>query len=259
MSEFLTSLFSLKGKCAIVTGATGGLGLEMTIALAKAGADIVAITLNDDPRLGALKEGVEATGQKLELFETDVSDTQSLRATFKQIWDSNVIPDILLNCAGINRRGNAEDLSDDEIDAVFSTNLKGSFIAAQEVGRRLLQLNRPGKIINVASIISFIGGTRISAYAATKGGVLQMTKALSNEWSSKGIQVNCICPGYCATPLTVEYTSDKAKNDYVINETPAGRWGLPEDFQGVVVYLASSASNFVTGTSIVVDGGIIAK
>ena len=142
----------------------------------------------------------------------------------------------------------------------------------------MLQLNRPGKTINVASIISFIGGTRISAYAATKGGVLQMTKALNNEWAGKGIQVNCICPGsvenstdpllvgvnessyrYCATPLMLEYTNDKAKSDYVIQETPTGRWGLPEGFRGVVVFLASSASNFVTGTSIVVDGGTIAK
>jgi 2-deoxy-D-gluconate 3-dehydrogenase len=142
----------------------------------------------------------------------------------------------------------------------------------------MLELNRPGKIINVASIISFIGGAQISTYAATKGGVLQMTKALSNEWAGKGIQVNCICPGYvenstdlliegtnetssryCATPLTVEYTSDKVKNEYVMQGTPAGRWGLPEDFRGVVVFLASSANNFVTGTSIVVDGGLIAK
>ncbi|KAL4893055.1 hypothetical protein BDV59DRAFT_207899 [Aspergillus ambiguus] len=259
MSEYLTSLFSLKGKCAVVTGATGGLGLEMTLSLAKAGADIVAITLQNDPRLDILREGVKGAGQKMQVFETDVADTNSLRRTFKQIWESGITPDILLNCAGINRRGNAEDLTDEEIDAVFSTNLKGSFIAAQEVGRRMLKLDRPGKIINVASIISFIGGTRISAYAATKGGVLQMTKALSNEWAGKGIQVNCICPGYCATPLTVEYTKDPAKNDYVIQETPAGRWGLPEDFRGVVVFLASSASNFVTGTSVVVDGGIIAK
>ncbi|GES57054.1 2-deoxy-D-gluconate 3-dehydrogenase [Aspergillus terreus] len=228
----------------------------MTLSLAKSGAKIVAITLPNDPRLDTFREGIKNAGQKLSVFEADVADTTSLRHTFKQMWETGITPDILLNCAGINRGGNAEDLTDEDIDAVFSTNLKGSSIAAQEVGRPMLELNQ---IINVASIISFIGGTRISASAATKGGILQMTKALSNGWAGKGIQVNCICPGYCATPLTLEYTCDKVKNEYVIQETPAGRWGLPEDFRGVVVFLASSASNLVTGTSIVVDGGLIAK
>ncbi|GAB1213391.1 hypothetical protein ATERTT37_002540 [Aspergillus terreus] len=218
----------------------------MTLSLAKSGAEIVAITLPNDPHLDTFRDRIKNAGQKLSVFEADVADTTSLRLTFKQMWETVIMPDILLNCAGINRGG-------------FLTNLKGSFIAAQEVGRRMLELNRPGKIINVASIISFIGGAQISTYAATKGGILQMTKALSNEWAGKGIQVNCICPGYCATPLTVEYTSDNVKNEYVIQGTPAGRWGLPEDFRGVVVFLASSASNFVTGTSIVVDGGLIAK
>lgn len=119
MSEYLTSLFSLKGKCAIVTGATGGLGLEMTLALAKAGADIVAIALENDPRLAILENGMQETNQKLQVFEADVGSTESLRHTFKQIWKSGVTPDILLNCAGMNRRGNAEDLTDEDIDAVY--------------------------------------------------------------------------------------------------------------------------------------------
>lgn len=194
-SQYLTQLFTLSGKTAIVTGGTGGLGLDMTVALAEAGADIVSIQLANDPRADLLSQACKSAGRKLTVFECDVADSKSLRECFARIWEAGVTPDILLNCAGINRRGKVEDLSDEDIDAVFAINLKASYVAAQELGKRLLHLNRPGKIINVASIISFIANINISAYACTKGGVLQMTKAFSNEWASKGIQVNCICPG----------------------------------------------------------------
>jgi 2-dehydro-3-deoxy-D-gluconate 5-dehydrogenase len=170
---------------------------------------------------------------------------------------------------------------------VLNINLKATYIAGQEFGKKLLSLQRPGKIINIASIISYIANYNISPYAASKGAVLQTTKAFSNEWASKGIQVNCICPvstqfpfpyvsvclppcllitthikGYIKTALTAQYSTDpqyKDYNDYIIGRTPAGRWGNPEDLKGAVIFLASSASDFVTGTSIVVDGGILAK
>jgi len=145
---------------------------------------------------------------------------------------------------------------------VININLKATYIAGQEFGKKLLSLQRPGKIINIASIISYIANYNISPYAASKGAVLQTTKAFSNEWASKGIQVNCICPGYMRTALTEQYTTDpkyKDYNDYIIGRTPAGRWGNPEDLKGAVIFLASSASDFVTGTSIVVDGGILGK
>lgn len=191
----ITELFSLQGKTAITTGGTGGLGLSMAIALAEAGADIVSIQLPDDPRASLLKEGVESLGRKLTVFESDVADSAKLRACFAEIWAAGVVPDILLNCAGINRRAQVENFTDEDIDAVFAINLKASFVAAQEVGKKLLELKRPGKIINIASIISFIANYNIAAYACTKGGVLQMTKAMSNEWAKHGINVNCICPG----------------------------------------------------------------
>ncbi|EXJ87982.1 hypothetical protein A1O1_04909 [Capronia coronata CBS 617.96] len=255
----VSELFSLQGKTAICTGGTGGLGLSMAIALAEAGADIVSIQMKDDPRASLLEEGVQTCGRKLSVFEADVADSAGLRACFARIWASGIVPDILLNCAGINRRSKVEDFTDEDIDAVFQINLKASFVAAQEVGRKLLELKRPGKIINIASIISFIANINIAAYACTKGGVLQMTKAMSNEWASKGINVNCICPGYIKTAMTKVYTDDPEYTRYIIGRTPAERWGLPEDFRGAIIFLASKASDFVCGTSIVVDGGLIAK
>jgi 2-dehydro-3-deoxy-D-gluconate 5-dehydrogenase len=194
-SQYLHSLFTLEGKTAIATGSTGGLGLEMTVALANAGCDIVSIELPNDPRAPLLAEAISSANRKLSVYHCDVADSAALRATFAKIWQDGIVPDVLLNCAGINRRGHVEDLEDEDIDAVFAINLKASFVAAQEVGKRLLELGRKGKIINIASIIAFIANINISPYACTKGGVLQMTKAFSNEWSSKGIQVNCICPG----------------------------------------------------------------
>jgi 2-deoxy-D-gluconate 3-dehydrogenase len=232
-------LFSLAGKTAIVTGGTGGLGLAMSIALAEAGADIVSIQMPNDPRSNLLANAMEELGRKFQVFETDVADSPKLRECFAKIWEAGVIPDILLNCAGINRRSQVENFTDEDIDAVsewernllllmgilpwlanptqgtttqgnaifwqnpakqsldqvFAINLKASFVAAQEFGKKLLELKRPGKIINIASIISFIANINIAAYACTKGGVLQMTKAFSNEWAGKGINVNCICPG----------------------------------------------------------------
>ncbi|EXJ60787.1 hypothetical protein A1O7_04940 [Cladophialophora yegresii CBS 114405] len=255
----VSELFSLQGKTAVCTGATGGLGLSMSIALAEAGADIVSIQIANDPRADMLKEAVAACGQKLQVFETNVADSVALRRCFAEIWAAGVVPDILLNCAGINRRAKVEDFTDEDIDAIYAINQKASFVAAQEVGKKLLELKRPGKIINIASIISFIGNYNIAAYAATKGAVLQMTKAMSNEWAKHGINVNCICPGYIMTAMTKNYTEDKEYYNYIIGRTPAGRWGLPEDFRGAIIFLASKASDFVCGTSLVVDGGMIAK
>jgi len=258
-SPSLPSLFSLSYKTAVVTGGTGGLGLAMSIALAEAGANIVSIQLPDDPLAANLASAITRLGRSLTVFEGDVGNAASLRSTFSNIWASGVLPDILLNCAGIVRRGPAEDVADADIDALFNINLKGSFIATQEFGKELLRLRRPGKIINIASITGFVATVNCSAYATTKAGVVQMTKAFSNEWASKGIQINCIVPGYIRTEMTEKSIQDPAYRDYQLGRTPAKRWGLPEDFKGVVVFLASSASDFVTGTSVVVDGGLLGR
>ncbi|KAK4618169.1 2-dehydro-3-deoxy-D-gluconate 5-dehydrogenase [Fulvia fulva] len=254
----VSRLFSLSGKTAIVTGASGGLGRAMTTALASAGADIVSIELANDPGSEITAQAVSSTGRTLKQYHCDVRDPKDLRATYQKLWDDGVQGDILLNCAGIQRRADAENFTDEEIEAVLDINLKATLISCQEFAKPLLKDGRGGKIINIASIISFIGGKNITPYAASKGGVLQVTKAFSNEWASKGINVNCINPGYFHTPLTEQYMTDpkyKEFNDYVMMRTPAKRWGEPVDLAGAVIFLASSASDYVSGTSIVVDGG----
>ncbi|KAF2166060.1 hypothetical protein M409DRAFT_55404 [Zasmidium cellare ATCC 36951] len=251
-------LFSLAGKTAIVTGGTGGLGTAMTTALASGGADIVSIEVENDPNHQVMVDAVAKAGRKLSTYICDVRDPKALRATYQKLWSDGVEGDILLNCAGVQRRNEAEDFTDEEIEAVLDINLKATLVSCQEFAKPLLEDGRPGKVINIASIISYIGGKNITPYAGSKGGVLQITKAFSNEWAAKGIQVNCICPGYFHTPLTEQYQTDpkyKAFNDYVMMRTPAKRWGEPVDLSGAVIFLASGASDYVSGTSIVVDGG----
>ncbi|KAJ5723439.1 hypothetical protein N7488_001474 [Penicillium malachiteum] len=252
----LNDLFSIRGKTAICTVVTGGIGQELCLTLAEAGANIVSIQLVDDPNGPKLRAAVEALGRSFSAFECDVCDSKALRENFGEIWKNEIQPDILLNCAGVNRRGKVEDLTDEDIDVVLGTNLKASYVAAQEFGRQLIALERPGKIVNIGSMLCFLGMYNVSAYAASKGGVLQMTKAFSNEWASKGIQVNCICPGYLKTPMTKKIVEDPEYSSYIMTRTPARRWGEPKDLRGALIFLASPASDFVTGTSIVVDGAI---
>lgn len=192
----VAKLFSLEGKTAIVTGGTGGLGTAMTMALAAGGADIVSIELPNDPGSQTMKDAVAKTGRKLSQYECNVRDSKDLRAVYQKIWSAGVKGDILLNCAGVQRRSEAADFSDEDIELVLDVNMKATLVSCQEFAKPLLAEGRPGKIINIASIISFIGGKNITPYAASKGGVLQVTKAFSNEWAEKGIQCNCIHPGY---------------------------------------------------------------
>ncbi|KAH7168213.1 hypothetical protein DER46DRAFT_551788 [Fusarium sp. MPI-SDFR-AT-0072] len=229
-------LFSIRGRTAICTGVTGGIGIELCAALAEAGVDIVSIQLPDDPVGPHLHRIVTEFGRSFKSFECDIADSKSLRACFASIWAAGVQPSILLNAAGINKRGAMEDLTDDDIDKVFAINLKASFVTCQEFAKRLSEQRRPGKIVNIGSMTSFIGMYNVSAYASSKGGILQMTKAFSNELAPRGIQVNCICPG-----------------------TPAMRWGEPKDLRGALIFLASPASDFITGVPIIVDGGMLGK
>lgn len=191
----VAKLFSLEGKTAIVTGGTGGLGTAMTMALAAGGADIVSIELPDDPGSQTMKDAVAKTGRNLKQYQCNVRMPKDLRAVYQKIWSDGVKADILLNCAGVQRRAEAVDFTDEDIDLVLDVNIKATLVSCQEFAKPLLAEGRPGKIINIASIISFIGGKNITPYAASKGGVLQVTKAFSNEWAEKGIQCNCIHPG----------------------------------------------------------------
>lgn len=179
----VAELFSLSGKTAIVTGGTGGLGLAMTLALAEGGADIISVELPSDRSSSDLQTKVGELGRKYSKYECNLADSANLRATFAQIWKDGHAADILLSCAGIQRRGAAEEYSDEVIDEVFGVNLKATFVACQEFAKEAIAKGRPGKIVNVASIISFISSTTIAPYAATKGGVMQATKAFSSEWA----------------------------------------------------------------------------
>jgi len=191
----VAKLFSLAGKTAIVTGGTGGLGAAMTMALASAGAQIVSIELPSDPGSSTTAEAVKGAGRTIKQYECDIKDPKALRSCYQKIWADGVVADILLNCAGVQRRAEAADFTDEEIELVLDVNIKATMVSCQEFAKPLLAEGREGKIINIASIISFIGGKNITPYAASKGAVLQVTKAFSNEWAEKGIQCNCIHPG----------------------------------------------------------------
>ncbi|OJI98065.1 hypothetical protein ASPVEDRAFT_124583 [Aspergillus versicolor CBS 583.65] len=252
-------MFSLKGKTAIMTGATGGLGSSMALALAKAGASIVSIELPDDPNAGNLAKAISDAGSSLHAFYCDVGNAEQLRACFAQIWDAGAVPDILVNSAGIARRNKCEDATDAELDLLLDINVKSFYIACQEFGRRLLSLDRPGKIINIASVTAFQANKNTSIYSASKGAVVQMTKAFSNEWSSRGIQVNAICPGWMRTPMTEVYAADEAVSSYLMSRIPMGRWGDATELNAAALFLAAPGNSFTTGASVVVDGGFCGK
>ncbi|KAJ5955851.1 gluconate 5-dehydrogenase [Penicillium viridicatum] len=243
-------LFSLQDKTVICTGATGGIGLEMCKSLGEAGADIVSIQLPNDPNAASLSRHLAEIGRNFWAFECDLADTSAIRATFQAIWNAGIKPAVLLNCAGVNRRRPVIETTDEDLDLILSINLKATYVVAQEFGKRLIDLGIPGKIINIGSVTSFRGMYNVSAYASSKGGVTQMTKAFSNEFAPHDIQVNCICPG--------KLQNDTAYNNYILKGTPAGRWGTPEDLRGAAIFLASRASDFVTGSSLIVDGGMLA-
>ena len=247
-------VFSLDGKVALVTGASRGLGAGMAAALAAAGA-AVALHSNERPAVETADRICKESGRRTELFTADLADRAAADklvadaiAAFGQI-------DILINNAGIIRRRVAVQHTDDEWDAVIEVNLSNAFRLCRAMGKHLLDTERPGKIINVASLLSFQGGVTVPGYAAAKGGIVQLTKALANEWASHGINVNAIAPGYMQTDNTRALREDPQRNKQITERIPAGRWGTPEDMAGAAVFLSSKASDYVHGHVLVVDGG----
>ncbi|EPR1451507.1 2-dehydro-3-deoxy-D-gluconate 5-dehydrogenase KduD [Citrobacter koseri] len=248
--------FSLAGKVAIVTGCDTGLGQGMTLALAEAGCDIVGVN-RKVPHDTAAK--VAALGRRFMAIQADLSQQRAIPAIVAQTVEQFGRIDILVNNAGTIRREDALSFSEQDWDDVMNLNLKSVFFLSQAVARQFLKQGDGGKIINIASMLSFQGGIRVPSYTASKSGVLGITRLLANEWAEHHINVNAIAPGYMATNNTQQLRDDAARSKEIVDRIPAGRWGTPADLQGPVVFLASSASDYVHGYTLAVDGGWLAR
>ena len=245
--------FDLRGKTAIVTGAKRGIGRGVALALAQAGADIIGVSASLEPGSG-VEQDVTALGRRFTPYQCDFSDRTAVTAFAAQLEVDGTAPDILVNNAGTIKRKPAAEHPDDWWDEVIEVNLTAQFILSREIGRGMVARGR-GKIVFTASLLTFQGGITVPGYAASKGGIGQLTKALANEWAGKGVNVNAIAPGYIATDNTQALQDDPARSKSILERIPAGRWGRPQDFAGPVVFLASAASDYVNGEILVVDGG----
>ena len=255
MTEFITSTFGLTGKTAIVTGASRGIGRAAAVALGAAGANVALVARDTS----GLEETASLIGdeQRTLIATADVTDASAMMGVIDAALSRFGTIDILVNNAGIIRRASAIDYSGHDWNEVIDTNLNAVFAWAQAVGRLMVEQGA-GKIINLASLLSFSGGLNASAYAAAKGGVAQLTKALANEWSKYGVNVNAIAPGYIKTEATAALRSNSERSAQILSRIPAGRYGEPDDLAGALVFLASSASDYVSGHVLVVDGGFMA-
>ncbi len=250
----IMDLFRLDGQLAVVTGCRRGLGKAMALALAEAGADIAGVSRSLDLQGSEVEREVLARGRKFKGYACNLKERESVRNFINRLLQDFAIIDILVNNAGTILRKPAAEHPDEYWDEVIETNLNAQFILAREIGRRMVERGS-GKIIFTASLLAFQGGITVPGYAASKGAIGQLTKALANEWAARGVQVNAIAPGYVETDNTAALRADPVRYSSILARIPAGRWGRPEDLQGAVVYLASRASDYVNGTILVVDGG----
>lgn len=246
--------FKLDGKTALVTGARRGIGKAMAVALAEAGADIVGASAGQEPHASDVQRDVEARGRRFRGYACDLADRPALYAFIETVKRECPPIDILVNNAGTILRKPAAEHPDEYWDRVIAVDLNAQFILAREFGREMLERGA-GKIVFTASLLSFQGGITVPGYAAAKGGVAQLTKALANEWAGRNVQVNAIAPGYVVTDNTTALQQDPVRNPAILARIPAGRWGDPGDLAGAVVFLASPASDYVSGTVLTVDGG----
>ncbi|MBT52551.1 MAG: 2-deoxy-D-gluconate 3-dehydrogenase [Mameliella sp.] len=247
------SSFDLSGKTALVTGAKRGIGRGMAEALAQAGADIVGVSASMRPG-SEVEQAVTALGRKFTAYQCDFSDRAAVTGFAAQVEADGIKPDILINNAGTIKRKPAAEHPDEWWDEVIEVNLSAQFVLSREIGRGMVERGR-GKIIFTASLLTFQGGITVPGYAASKGGIGQLTKALANEWAGKGVNVNAIAPGYIATDNTQALQDDPDRSEAILARIPQGRWGTPQDFAGPAVFLASAASDYVNGEILVVDGG----
>ena len=250
--------FRVDNRIALVTGCRRGIGMAAALALAEAGSDIIGVSTTLEASGSDVEKAVLGLGRRFHAYRYDFRDRQAVLRFAAQVAADFPAIDILVNNAGVIRRSPAAEHSDEFWDEVIAVNLTSQFALSREIGKRMVERGA-GKIIFIASLLAFQGGILVPSYAASKGAIAQLTKALANEWAGRGVQVNAIAPGYIATDNTEALQSDPARNAAILARIPAGRWGTPEDIQGAVVYLASQASNFVNGTILTVDGGWMAR
>ena len=249
-------LFDLGGKVAIVTGASRGLGKAMAIALAQAGANVVGVGQSD---MSSTEEEIKKAGKELLPIKADLTSTEKVDEIVEKTVEKFGRVDILVNNAGTIRRQDAIEYTEKDWDDILNLNLKTLFFLSQRVAKEFIKQESGGKIISIASMLSFQGGIRVPAYTASKSGVAGITKALANEWAKYNINVNAIAPGYMATDNTKAIREDEKRSKEILDRIPAGRWGIPEDLAGAVVFLSSKASDYVNGYTLAVDGGWLAR
>lgn len=256
MDKTIENLFNLNGKVAIVTGTSRGLGKTMAIALAKAGANIVGVGVSD---MSETKEEIQKIGRQFLEIKADLTNTKPVDKIVSETVKKIGGIDILVNNSGTIRREDAINYKEKDWDDILNLNLKTLFFLSQKVAKQFMKQETGGKIINIASMLSFQGGIRVPAYTASKSGVMGLTKALANEWAKYNINVNAIAPGYMATDNTKQIREDEKRSQEILDRIPSGRWGTPEDLAGAVVFLASKASDYVNGHTLAVDGGWLAR
>jgi len=249
--------FRLDGKNALVTGSHKGLGAAIAVGLAQAGANVFCHGRNPEP--GDACDQIRALGRKSGYFAADLANSKASTALIERVVGEFGGVDILINNAGTIRRAPAAEYPAEYWDEVIAVNLSSVFRLSQLAAQRMLKEGKGGKIVNIASVLSFQGGILVPAYAAAKGGVAQLTKALANEWASKGINVNAIAPGYMSTDNTEALRNDPVRSKQILERIPAGRWGNPEDLVGAAVFLGSAASDYMHGHLLVVDGGWLGR
>ena len=251
-------LFRLDGKVALVTGCRRGIGRGYARALAEAGADIVGVSASLEPSDSEVERDVTERGRSFRGYACDFADREAVHGFIERVRDDFPRIDILVNNAGTILREPAENHGDEIWDRVIEINLNAQFVLAREFGKDMLARGS-GKIVFTASVLTFQGGILVPGYAASKGGLGQLTMALANEWAGRGVNVNAIAPGYIATDNNAALRADPARNEQLLVRIPSGRWGTPDDLMGAIVYLCSSASDYVNGTTLVVDGGWLGR
>lgn len=252
----MTSAFDLTGRLAVVTGARRGIGFAMAEALAQAGADIIGVSATLEASGSAIEQAVTSHGRRFEAIACDFADVDAVAALGERLAERPV--DILVNNAGTIERAPAAEHPIELWDRVIQVNLSSQFVLSQAVGRTMLERGH-GKIIFTASMLSFQGGVNVPGYTAAKSGVAGLTKALANEWAGRGVNVNAIAPGYIATDNTQALQDDPARSRAILDRIPAGRWGVGADLGGATVFLASAASDYVSGIVLPVDGGWLGR